>query len=160
MLKKHQPICACSARAVPRQANIGGYGGQARRCLNDSGGACQEPAPALAQVPAGPRVGQAPQPRQNAGITGPIVPSTATSQVREASFLFNYMIYIENISNTPLRRHSASAQLTWDPMVPILRQIPSNHAFSCSCQSVASGILRGDRRRPCFVPDAPRVLIS
>src|SRR6185437_962467 len=53
-----------------------------------------------------------------------------------------------------LAAHSDGAPRAWDPAVPILGQITYNPAFSCGCQSVASGILRSDRRRPCFVPDA------
>lgn len=111
------------------------------------------------RCPTGDGVGRAPQPRQNAGITPPSVPGKATIQLREARFKHNYMIFIGFIANTPLCMHATGARATWDPVVPIFSQILSNHAFSCGCQSVASGILRGDRRRPCFVPDAPRVLI-
>lgn len=90
-----------------------------------------------------------------------LFPPWPQTQARSGVFAIKLLIFIDIQANSILCVHRDGASRAWDPVVPILGQITYNPAFSCGCQSVASGILRPDRRRPCFVPDAlyPRVLI-
>jgi hypothetical protein len=130
------------------------------RCWNIAGGVRGRPCPARpawGQVDssAGRHTGQ--KKRSN---LPPICSHGGPIQARSGSYNRNLLICIDKNVTLALRVHFDGATRAWDPVVPILGQITCNPAFSCSCQSVASGILRVDRRRPCFVPDAryPRVL--
>ena len=154
LLKKHHTMCGMAASRVPRGNPT------PCRCWNIAGAVRGGPAPHVRRSKVDSSAGRHSRPKTLESAAH-LFPPAAASQARRGVFAFNLLIFIDIEANSILRVHRDGASRAWDPVVPILGQITYNPAFSCGCQSVASGILRPDRRRPCFVPDAhyPRVLI-